>query len=153
MDGCADGTWQERRYFTCPYGRGIFLPYNSLRPDQRFSTSGTTPGTALAENRQFLLIYYCCGRFYYHAVSIALIRYPLEERADQAVMPNQMEKYLGDERGIQGHQNSCYLDATVFGLFALSEAFDSIFLPEAKDAAGREIRSILWKGIVNPLRR
>ena len=99
------------------------------------------------------LSYSCCGRFYNHAVSIALVRYPLEERADQTVMPNQMEKYVGDERGIQGHQNSCYLDATVFGLFALSEAFDSIFLPEAKDAAGKEIRSILQKDIVNPLRK
>ena len=68
-------------------------------------------------------------------------------------MANQMEKYLGDERGIQGHQNSCYLDATVFGLFALSDDFDSMFLTEAKDAAGKEISGILWKGIVNPLRK
>jgi len=68
-------------------------------------------------------------------------------------MPNQMEKYLGDERGIQGHQNSCYLDATVFGLFALSDVFDFMFLEEARDAAAKEIISILWKGIINPLRK
>ena len=64
-----------------------------------------------------------------------------------------MGKYLGDERGIQGHQNSCYLDATVFGLFALSDDFDSMFLEEAKDHSGQEISDILWKGIVNPLRK
>jgi len=67
-------------------------------------------------------------------------------------MANQMEKYLGDEQGIQGHQNSCYLDATLFGLFALSDVFDFMFL-KAQDAAGKEIGSILWKGIVNPLRK
>ena len=64
-----------------------------------------------------------------------------------------MMKYLGEERGIQGHQNSCYLDATMFGLFALSDVFDSMFLEEARDEAGKEIKSILWKGIVNPLRK
>ena len=92
-------------------------------------------------------------RFYHHTLPAALAKYPLEERSDQTVMSNQMEKYLGDERGIQGHQNSCYLDSTVFGLFALSDVFDSIFLEEAQDAAGKEISSILWKGIVNPLRK
>ena len=64
-----------------------------------------------------------------------------------------MMKYLGEERGIQGHQNSCYLDATMFGLFALSDVFDFMFLYEARDEAGEEIKSILWKGIVNPLRK
>ena len=88
---------------------------------------------------------YCC--------SAALIEYPMEERADQTIKHNQMMKYLGEERGIQGHQNSCYLDATMFGLFALSDVFDSMFLGEARDEAGKEIKSILWKGIVNPLRK
>ena len=51
MDGCSDGTWQERRYFTCPYGRGFFCPHYNLRPDHRFSTSGATPGATPAVNR------------------------------------------------------------------------------------------------------
>lgn len=149
MDGCADGTHQGRQYFTCPYGRGFFCPYKNLRPDQRFGPTG-------AVNRKNYPALLCCGvliRFYHHTVPAALTKYPLEEQSDQTVMPNQMEKYLGDERGIQGHQNSCYLDSTVFGLFALSDVFDSIFLEEAQDAAGKEISSILWKGIVNPLRK
>ena len=73
--------------------------------------------------------------------------------SDQLIDSQQIEKYLGEERGIQGHQNSCYLDATLFGLFALSDVFDSMFLGEARDEAGKEIKSILWKGIVNPLRK
>ena len=50
MEGCGDGTWREIRYFTCPYGRGFFCPYNSLSPDRRFHTSGNTPGAASAVN-------------------------------------------------------------------------------------------------------
>ena len=62
-------------------------------------------------------------------------------------------KYLGEKKGIQGHQNSCYLDATIFGLFALSEVFDSMFLEETTDPTRIDVSLMLWKGIVNPLRR
>jgi len=51
MDGCSDGTWHDMRYFTCPYGRGFFCPYYNLMPDQRFSSSETTPGATPAANR------------------------------------------------------------------------------------------------------
>ena len=70
---------------------------------------------------------------------------------------DQITKYLGEERGIQGHQNSCYLDATIFGLFALSDVFDSLFLESGlKSTPGqiqRDISEMLWRGIVNPLRK
>ena len=71
----------------------------------------------------------------------------------QTIGYNQITKYLGEGQGIQGHQNSCYLDATAFGLFALSDVFDDMFLREAKDPGGQEIKKMLWKGIVNPLRK
>ena len=63
-----------------------------------------------------------------------------------------IETYIGYKKGIQGHQNSCYLDATVFGLFALSQEFDSIFLCNANDSSN-SVSQILWRNIVNPLRR
>ena len=177
MDGCTDGTWHERHYFTCPYGRSFFGPYYNLSPDHRFETSGNVPGAAPAVNRKeyaLLLnliprtqkeswvgprrslichLLWCAAIKCTCCCSIALYEYPLDEQTDQTVEYNQMVKYLGDGRGIQGHQNSCYLDATVFGLFALSDVFDSMFLGEARDKAGKEIKSILWKGIINPLRR
>ena len=84
---------------------------------------------------------------------IALKDWPLEELEDQHIGDDQLVKYLGDGRGIQGHYNSCYLDATVFGLFALSDAFDPMLQTKARDPAGEEIRGMLWKGIVNPLRK
>ena len=67
--------------------------------------------------------------------------------------PVLFSKYIGDEHGIQGHHNSCYLDATVFGLFALSDSFDEMFLEEPQLEIGLKIKNILFKGIVNPLRK
>ena len=78
----------------------------------------------------------------------------LEEECDQCIDPGLLDKYIGEAKGIQGHQNSCYLDSTVFGLFALSDVFDSMFLEPGKgDQAGDDVKHLLWKGIVNPLRK
>ena len=88
------------------------------------------------------------------------------EEQDQTIAGDQIRKYTGERKGIQGHQNSCYLDATIFGLFALSDVFDSLFLvnlksitrtslqsPTAVAPIQTEIGDMLWKGIVNPLRK
>ncbi len=60
-----------------------------------------------------------------------------------------IKHYIGERKGIQGHQNSCYLDATIFGLFALSQEFDDMFLRYKDSCVGQ----ILWQKIVNPLRK
>ena len=87
-------------------------------------------------------------------ITLALDNVPWEEQRDQFINPGQIQHYVGDKKGIQGHQNSCYLDSTVFGLFAVSDVFDNMFLvQQAHDPAGDEIKHLLWKGIVNPLRK
>ena len=75
----------------------------------------------------------------------------------QTVALDQIEKYIGENKGIQGHQMS-YFDSTIFALFALSNAWDSVFLgtdrrypPPSK--IQRETTEVLWKNIINPLRR
>ena len=98
--------------------------------------------------------------------SAALKDVPTREEEDQTIAGNQIRKYTGERKGIQGHHNSCYLDATIFGLFALSDVFDSLFLvnlksithtslqsPTAVAPIQTEIGDMLWKGIVNPLRK
>lgn len=74
----------------------------------------------------------------------------VSEEEDNAPVSLALERYVGDEMGIQGHQNSCYLDATLFGLFALTNEFDAMFLQYAESST---IGKILWKNIVNPLRK
>ncbi len=70
-----------------------------------------------------------------------------EDFNETVVVPPTIDKYIGREKGIQGHQNSCYLDATLFGLFALTMEFDDMF--RDKD----DTSMILRKNIVNPLRK
>ena len=37
-----------------------------------------------------------------------------------------LEQICGKNRGIQGHHNSCYLDATLFSMFTFTSVFDSL---------------------------
>ena len=73
---------------------------------------------------------------------------PLTDDDDTPGDPGLFSQYIGDEHGIQGHHNSCYLDATVFGLFALSDSFDEMLLKEPQTEIGQKIKHILWKGIM-----
>ncbi|KAM8946979.1 ubiquitin carboxyl-terminal hydrolase CYLD-like [Pelodytes ibericus] len=62
-----------------------------------------------------------------------------------------LEKMVGLRKGIQGHHNSCYLDTTLFSLFAFSSVLDHILhSPEVCDA---KVQRILRQDIVYPLRR
>ena len=94
-------------------------------------------------------------RLYILVIYLIALQKPMEELLDQQVPP--LAVYVGDQRGIQGHQNSCYLDSTLFGLFALSDIFDEMFLEVTTsltiDPNRRAISEMLWKGIVNPLRK
>ncbi|XP_055337670.1 ubiquitin carboxyl-terminal hydrolase CYLD-like [Paramacrobiotus metropolitanus] len=61
----------------------------------------------------------------------------------------------GRARGIQGHRNSCYVDATLFSMFAFTDVFDEILhRPRRKrDIHGYdEVQCALREGIVSPLR-
>ena len=85
---------------------------------------------------------------------IALARNaPVIEEIDTMGSPELFNLYIGDARGIQGHCDSCYLDSTVFGLFALSDSFDDLLLEEPTEEVGRKVKYFLCKGIVNPLRK
>ena len=94
-----------------------------------------------------------------HTCDYAALDVPFNEEEDQFTegRHEQIQRYIGQGKGIQGHQNSCYLDASIFGLFALTDAFDELFLKaESSITAGQNrqaIADLLWKGIVNPLRK
>ena len=63
-----------------------------------------------------------------------------------------LEKHTGLPKGIQGQQNSCYLDATLYGMFAFSDAFDGLFLEKKNGHTNQKIQEIIQHNIVNPLR-
>ncbi len=62
---------------------------------------------------------------------------------------------IGQMRGIQGHHNSCYLDSTLFAMFAFSVVFDMILHREKRSNDIQEydeVRRVLKETVVNPLR-
>lgn len=66
-----------------------------------------------------------------------------------------LKNLLGKSRGIQGHNNSCYLDATLFAMYSSTTLFDSLLYrpPNENDIPEYcEIQRILREDIVRPLR-
>uniref|UniRef100_A0A6G1SE33 ubiquitinyl hydrolase 1 n=1 Tax=Aceria tosichella TaxID=561515 RepID=A0A6G1SE33_9ACAR len=66
-----------------------------------------------------------------------------------------LENLLGKSRGIQGHNNSCYLDATLFAMYSSTTLFDPLLLRPANQddiSEYQEIQRILREDIVRPLR-
>lgn len=62
----------------------------------------------------------------------------------------------GKFKGIQGHHNSCYLDATLFAMFTFTSVFDSLlFRPKEPQDIHMydEVQKVLREEIVNPLRK
>ena len=56
-------------------------------------------------------------------------------------------------KGIQGYKNSCYLDATIYGMFTFSNAFDIAFLDEVTtESEISNVQNVLKNKIVYPLR-
>ena len=169
MDGAGDGEWRGQRHFTCLPGRGFFCPAVTLRPDVGTPPSSYPSQAGPLRNRKLHVVLYMYMNLHCPLHLIPALQVPDWEVHDQTVPAGQIMKYIGDMRGIQGHQNSCYLDATIFGLFALSDVFDSLFLdsdvyksvrdPQAAvndtpaTQVQREVSNMLWRGIVNPLRK
>ena len=59
-----------------------------------------------------------------------------------------------DVKGIQGYRNSCYLDATLYGMFTFTDAFDILILEEVTNNAEEfNLQKILKFEIVYPLRK
>ncbi|TMW42367.1 hypothetical protein DOY81_012553, partial [Sarcophaga bullata] len=69
---------------------------------------------------------------------------------------NDLEELCGKFKGIQGHHNSCYLDVTLFSMYAFTPVFDAILYraPEPDDISQyTEVQTVLREEIVNPLRK
>lgn len=47
-------------------------------------------------------------------------------RVPPIIVRDNLEKICGKYRGIQGHHNSCYLDSTLFSMFAFTSIFDDL---------------------------
>lgn len=138
--GVSDGTFKNVRVFECPPRRALFVKLSSCRPDSRFQS----PAANHSERRE---------------------RSPaVEETGTDRDDPGMLETVppvsteqvkqilIGRMKGIQGHCNSCYMDAALFSLFSCSSVLDSMLFISTKPQ-DTPIQNTLLYDIVNPLRR
>ncbi|XP_052817138.1 ubiquitin carboxyl-terminal hydrolase CYLD-like [Mya arenaria] len=134
-----DGTFGLHRLFTCPPRKGFFVPLYKCRKDKRFTDDKLM-----------------------HIHSDRSINFGSTETPDLegTVSPPDslwdVSIICGKGKGIQGHHNSCYMDATLLAMFYFTTVFDSI-LYRPKNAQDileySEVQQVLKEGIVNPLRK
>ncbi|KAF7208836.1 ubiquitin carboxyl-terminal hydrolase CYLD [Nothobranchius furzeri] len=132
VNGCSDGLYQGQRYFTCKGNRALFVPITKCSPDSRFIHSSTEGPVRVTEPRTVP---------------------PYEDSGEDAPPVPESEAlplFVGKMKGIQGHINSCYLDATLFSLFSSSVTVDSVC---CKPAANEQPLTCTLRTIINRLRR
>ncbi|XP_022072589.2 ubiquitin carboxyl-terminal hydrolase CYLD isoform X2 [Acanthochromis polyacanthus] len=136
-----DGSYLGERHFRCPANKGLFVKLRNCRRDSRFPA----PETPVNQVER-------CN-------SIAFAEWG-SERVEEHTPPmdgnEARELYQGWKRGIQGHLNSCYLDATLFSLFSCCSSADWVlFWPSDSetDQNAAQAQDLLRCEIVNPLRR
>ncbi|XP_069692355.1 uncharacterized protein CYLD isoform X1 [Periplaneta americana] len=136
--GLSDGTFNGRRYFQCNPRKAMFVSLNMCQKDGRFQD--ILPALNDTKIRKF-------GQIQCPVIPGAV--QPISRKGD-------LEAICGKYRGIQGHHNSCYLDATLFSMFTFTSVFDSLlFRPQNdKDVSQyQEVQRVLREEIVNPLRQ
>ncbi|TMS19367.1 Ubiquitin carboxyl-terminal hydrolase CYLD [Larimichthys crocea] len=132
VNGCSDGKYGSQRYFTCKGNRALFVPVTKCSPDGRFSSS---PGWETPKPTEIPPVP------------------PFEDSEEDAppiLESEALSLLVGRMKGIQGHINSCYLDATLFSLFSSAVTLDNIC---QKPGDTEQPMTCTLRKIVNRLRR
>ncbi|XP_059616795.1 ubiquitin carboxyl-terminal hydrolase CYLD isoform X2 [Phlebotomus argentipes] len=138
-----DGSYNGVRLFKCPLGRALFIPPSQCSKDRRFQDI-ERPSTSTVPDNYKLFGHVDCPIVHGSVAPLKVAK------------PDDLETMCGKFKGIQGHHNSCYLDATLFAMFTFSSVFDSLLFrpPESGDIPHyTEVQKVLREEIVNPLRK
>ncbi|XP_040896761.1 ubiquitin carboxyl-terminal hydrolase CYLD [Toxotes jaculatrix] len=135
--GVSDGTFKNVRYFSCPPKRALFVKLSSCRPDSRFQSISANHNEKMPEEED-------TERETEHGAGKLETVPPISTEQVKQILTGRM-------KGIQGHCNSCYMDAALFSLFSCSSVLDSMLF---KSTAPQDapIQRTLLHDIVNPLR-
>ncbi|XP_013888088.1 ubiquitin carboxyl-terminal hydrolase CYLD isoform X2 [Austrofundulus limnaeus] len=135
--GVSDGTFKGQRLFECPPRRALFVKLGSCRPDSRFQTVSDDHVENMSDPD---MLEEEAG---YSTGNLEFVP-PISSEQVQRVL-------IGRMKGIQGHCNSCYMDAALFGLFSCSSVLDSMLF-KSTTPQDAPIQRTLLRDIVNPLR-
>ncbi|XP_068599086.1 ubiquitin carboxyl-terminal hydrolase CYLD [Brachionichthys hirsutus] len=128
---CSNGKYGGQRYFTCKGNRALFVPITKCSPDSRFAWNSTEKENNKPAERPPVPPFD-----------------PAEEDAPPIPASEVLPLLVGRMKGIQGHVNSCYLDASLFILFTSVNLGICKNPPETEHPIIRSLREI-----VNRLRR
>ncbi|XP_023692192.1 ubiquitin carboxyl-terminal hydrolase CYLD [Paramormyrops kingsleyae] len=141
LTAATDGSYLGERYFRCPANKGLFVKLRNCRRDSRFPAP-ETPANQVQRCNSIAFADWSSER--------------VEENTPSLYGVLAQERYTGWKKGIQGHLNSCYLDASLFSLFSCSSSADSALLWPLRPQDGPHCchaQDLLRCEIVNPLRR
>ncbi|XP_038067696.1 uncharacterized protein LOC119737423 isoform X6 [Patiria miniata] len=137
--GATDGTFNKQHYFQCEPNKAIFVYLSKCRPDSRVLSQAQTLSSTKRQTSQDF------GGFASPLVE-GFIDPPLRLRPE----------FVGMWKGIQGDQNSCYLDCTLFSMFAYNGVFDPLLRHTQGQGDLQEyekVQKTLRESIANPLRK
>ena len=96
-----------------------------------------------------------CRLLYFVALEKEHYKHDEREEASHVPPDKKFDKHKHTRtKGIQGYKNSCYLDATLYGMFAFSDVFDILLMGKVTtNAKELRLQNILKSEIVYPLRK
>ena len=126
-----NGWHHGSQLFECAEGKAVFLPFTHFQPDRRFEQSIPHFASPSIISNGAIGNEVSLG-FHNTPTAPSCINDSKEENdiefggIECPTVPGfeqPIQDYvplLGRNRGIQGHQNSCYLDATLFAMFSFT---------------------------------
>ncbi|XP_046868508.1 ubiquitin carboxyl-terminal hydrolase CYLD isoform X2 [Drosophila willistoni] len=142
----SNGSYNGIRLFECNEGRALFVPPSKCSIDRRFIDIDSSPsGNKITNDSQSITFGIMDCPYVLGSVP------PLK-----VCNSEELNNICGKFKGIQGHHNSCYLDATLFSMFTFTSVFDSILYrcSGPQDIAHySSVQKVLRDEIVNPLRK
>ena len=167
LEGGLNGWYHGSQLFDCADGRGVFLPFTHFQPDRRFEASisqfptsnGATKDTNHDNASSSFTSFPSAPPCFEHLTEEEQLDFGGIECPTVPGFEQPIQDYcslLGRNRGIQGHQNSCYLDATLFAMFSFTSIFDCMLYrpPNIDDIPEYgAVQTVLREEIVNPLRK
>ncbi|XP_055593353.1 ubiquitin carboxyl-terminal hydrolase CYLD [Uranotaenia lowii] len=145
----SDGVHNGMKLFECNFKRGIFVYPEQCRQDKRFDDSGPHSINSVKASSSKSTATNTFGKVDCPPVTEDIAPLKILEQ-------NDLKAICGKFKGIQGHHNSCYLDATLFSMFTFTSVFDSLLYrprEEEDNLQYEEVQRVLREEIVNPLRK
>ena len=135
IEGGLNGWHHGSQLFECSDGKGVFLPFTHFQPDRRFEQliqdASPTAGYVQSANEvppRFENEHELGAKTSMNGedTDFGGIECPSVPGFQEPIQD--FYSLLGRNRGIQGHQNSCYLDATLFAMFSFTRCVIVYFI-------------------------